>query len=133
MKVWHDDVRPAPDGWVRARNNTEAAELLMKGGVTVISLDHDLGADDAEQFERDSEEWWAAMVKAGQGAETGFDLVEWMCQNGMVPGLVVVHSWNPAGAERMQHRLNFFRHRVVVAPFMTPGWHKVMAELQTLL
>ena len=117
MKVWHDDVRAAPEGWVRARNNDEAKRLLLTGEVTEISLDHDLGADDAEQFERDSEEWWNAMARAGQSVETGFSLVEWMCQTGNVPPKVTIHSWNPAGADRMAARLNFFGHDCTVAPF----------------
>jgi hypothetical protein len=109
LRIWHDDVRPAPEGWVRARTNDEAKALLLAGGVTEISLDHDLGAQDAEQFELDSEEWWAAMTTAGRAAETGFDLVEWMCQTGNVPERVTIHSWNPDGAARMAARLKVKR------------------------
>jgi len=43
MKVYLDDIRPCPEGWVLARSYEEAVELLKTGLVTEISLDHDLG------------------------------------------------------------------------------------------
>lgn len=140
MKLWHDDVRPAPEGWVRARTNSEAKQFLRQRTepdgrmtVTVASLDHDLGADDAERFERDSPEWWDAMRRAGRGAETGFDLVEWMVENDSVPPLVLIHSWNPAGAERMAARLRRFSPDTEVhcLPFMSPGHDSALAQLAT--
>lgn len=45
MKVFLDDERAAPAGWVLARWPDEAIELLRQGGVTHLSLDHDLGDD----------------------------------------------------------------------------------------
>jgi hypothetical protein len=41
-KVWLDDVRPAPAGWVHVLT-PEAIDLLRSGDVEEISLDHDLG------------------------------------------------------------------------------------------
>lgn len=46
MKVYLDDERQAPEGWIRVYWPDEAIELLKKGNVTKISLDHDLGDDD---------------------------------------------------------------------------------------
>jgi hypothetical protein len=43
MRVWLDDVRDAPDGWVHVQTPEEAIELLRSGKVKEISLDHDLG------------------------------------------------------------------------------------------
>lgn len=43
MKVYLDDVRPTPDGYIRVFWPEEAIELLRTGQVTEISLDHDLG------------------------------------------------------------------------------------------
>jgi hypothetical protein len=43
IRVWLDDVRDAPGGWVRAFTAAEAIALLEAGGVVEISLDHDLG------------------------------------------------------------------------------------------
>ena len=44
-KIWLDDERPAPDGWILARWPQEAISWLASGDVTHISLDHDLGDD----------------------------------------------------------------------------------------
>lgn len=41
MKVFLDDERETPDGWVSVYWPQEAIELLIAGGVTGISLDHD--------------------------------------------------------------------------------------------
>jgi hypothetical protein len=45
VRVWLDDRREAPEGWVRVRTPEEAIELLRRGGVDELSLDHDLGLD----------------------------------------------------------------------------------------
>ncbi len=42
MKVFLDDIRPAPDGWVLARWPEDVIELMKSGEVEEISLDHDL-------------------------------------------------------------------------------------------
>lgn len=42
-RLWLDDERPAPAGWVHVRTASTAIELLAAGGVTEVSLDHDLG------------------------------------------------------------------------------------------
>lgn len=46
MKLYLDDERSAPDGWVQVRWPAEAIDLLKTGQVTDISLDHDLGDDE---------------------------------------------------------------------------------------
>lgn len=45
MKVFLDDERRTPEGWVRVYWPDEAIALLQTGQVTEISLDHDLGDD----------------------------------------------------------------------------------------
>ena len=45
MKVYLDDERAAPAGWVDVRWPEEVIELLKTGNVTELSLDHDLGDD----------------------------------------------------------------------------------------
>lgn len=50
MKLWVDDIRPAPEGWTRAETISEAIKLIqMYGagdfsspGITHVSLDHDI-------------------------------------------------------------------------------------------
>ena len=46
MKVYLDDERETPEGWVRVYWPHEAIELLKTGKVEEISLDHDLGDDE---------------------------------------------------------------------------------------
>ena len=47
MKVYLDDQREAPEGWVRTKTSAETIELLKSGQVEVLSLDHDLGEDES--------------------------------------------------------------------------------------
>ena len=55
-RIWLDDIRPAPKGWVLCKTVPEARALLAQGDVVAISLDHDLGEDQ----------------------ETGYDLLCWI-------------------------------------------------------
>lgn len=85
MKVYLDDERIAPDGWVQVRWPDEAIKLLQTGSVTHLSLDHDLGDD-----------------KRG----TGYDVLFWIEQEVVLsgfapPAIMEVHSANPAGRKRM--------------------------------
>ena len=43
VKLYVDDVRPAPDGWTRAYTYEEAIEFLQTGSVTHLDLDWNLG------------------------------------------------------------------------------------------
>jgi hypothetical protein len=60
VKVWLDDERAAPEGWVHARTPEEAIELLRGGEVEELSLDHDLG------------------LGAGARERTGYDVLLWL-------------------------------------------------------
>ena len=107
MRIWHDDVRPAPEGWTRAEDNAQAKLLLSSAAlVTTISLDHDLGAAPSD-----------GIYAKGSSEETGMKLVEWMIEHDLVPEEVIIHSWNPPGARRMAEALNAAGHNVTLAPF----------------
>lgn len=43
MKVYLDDVRVTPPGWVRTYTVEQTISILKTGNVTYLSLDHDLG------------------------------------------------------------------------------------------
>ena len=85
MRVYLDDERTTPDGWVRVYWPEEAIALLRQGNVTELSLDHDLG-DDAHG--------------------TGYDVVVWIEEavalDGFRPPRIVVHSANPSARSRME-------------------------------
>lgn len=107
MKLWLDDIRPAPPGWYGVKNIREAKDALMSGQVTHASLDHDLGACDECMAGRTPEQWLAehnnqAMPNCTHFG-TGYDLVTWMEENNVWPSeAILVHSANPVGRARMQ-------------------------------
>jgi hypothetical protein len=89
MKIWLDDERPMPTGFdCHIKTAAEAIELLAAGGVTAISLDHDLGDDAATGYEV------ACYIE--QGAYYGTHS----------PIEVTIHSANPVGRERMEKAIN---------------------------
>lgn len=45
MKLYLDDERDTPSGWIRAYTAQEAIQILNDNYVEEISLDHDLGDD----------------------------------------------------------------------------------------
>ena len=89
MKIWLDDIRNAPPGWVRAFTPEQVIGLLQLGKVTALALDHDLGLDD------------------GESERTGYTVLLWLEMEvgtgrwtGLVPE-ITVHSGNPVGRDRM--------------------------------
>lgn len=95
MKIWVDDIRPAPDGYRIARSVNEAKELIesyewmkiVSGGkhyynIDLIDLDHD----------------------AGDYASDGGDyinILNWLEETGRnYP--IRIHSMNPVGVENMR-------------------------------
>jgi hypothetical protein len=84
MRVFLDDERATPEGWVRAFWPSEVIELLETGLVTEVSLDHDLGNDERG---------------------TGYDVILWVEEavvlRGFKPPRIRVHSANSSARERM--------------------------------
>lgn len=46
VKLWIDDLRPAPAGWTWVKTSADALVVVRSGLVQEISFDHDLGGDD---------------------------------------------------------------------------------------
>jgi hypothetical protein len=89
MKLWLDDERPAPDGWLHVTTPEEAIEFLGDGLIAEMSLDHDLGLSDDR---------------------TGYTVAAWLEEAVLVRGLVppariTVHSANPVGRARMEQAI----------------------------
>ncbi len=84
MKVYLDDERLTPDGWVRTYWPDEVIALLQTGLVSVLSLDHDLGDDQRG---------------------TGYDVILWIEEavytQGFRPPLIFVHSANAPARQKM--------------------------------
>ena len=89
MKVYLDDLRPTPGGWVHVYWPEEAVELLKTGKVEIISLDHDLGDDDRG---------------------TGYDVILWIeeavATAGFLPPEIRIHSANSSAREKMAAGIN---------------------------
>ena len=87
MKLYLDDIRHAPPGWVQAYDYPGAIAALRTGKVTEISFDHDLG----------------------QG-KFGYDVVCWLEEavndNGFPMPIMRVHSDNSPGRKRIQACIN---------------------------
>ncbi|MEN5253575.1 cyclic-phosphate processing receiver domain-containing protein [Pseudomonas protegens] len=85
MKIYLDDERQTPQGWVRAYWPDEVIALLKAGGIEDISLDHDLGDDQRG---------------------TGYDVILWIEEavalNGFHPPRIHIHSANASAVEKMR-------------------------------
>jgi len=91
MKVYLDDVRSTPDGWVRCYWPEEVIEHLKTGNITHLSLDHDLGDVDVENDDR----------------RNGYAVLLWIEEqvviNGFAPPPVItVHSDNSSARIKME-------------------------------
>lgn len=84
MRLFLDDERPAPEGWLKVSWPSEVIEFLKTGRVTEISLDHDLGDD---------------------SRGTGYDVILWIEEavalKGFVPPKINIHTSNPSARAKM--------------------------------
>lgn len=85
MKIYLDDERETPEGWLRVYWPEEVIELLKTGKVKEVSLDHDLGDDDRG---------------------TGYDVVLWIEEavitKAFNPPAISVHSANLSARKKME-------------------------------
>lgn len=77
MRLWVDDLRPAPEGWTWVKTSADAIAALADTRPQEMSLDHDLGGDDTSRA-----------------------VVLWLCEHeDRWPPVTHVHSANPVGVE----------------------------------
>lgn len=85
IKIYLDDERQTPEGWVRVYWPDEAIELLKNDKVDTISLDHDLGDDERG---------------------TGYDVLLWIEEQvvtkGWIPPKMLIHSANISARNKME-------------------------------
>jgi hypothetical protein len=98
IKMWLDDLRPAPSGWQLVKNYDEAVHLLERGRVTTASLDHDLSDI---QMRWDTGSGYCEAPVFRETEMTGYDVVKWMAQHNVWPQSICVHSGNPVGKKAM--------------------------------
>jgi hypothetical protein len=84
LRIFLDDLRPAPEGWVLVKTAEECLDLLAKnkGLVSSLSLDHDLG----DQSEDEKHGYW---------------FVKQMVERGLYADVINLHTSNPVGRENM--------------------------------
>ena len=76
-KLYLDDLRDCPSGYVLARSSAEAIDILKEKGMpSLISFDHDLGNDE----------------------DTAMVFLKWLSANYDEVPAYFVHSANPIGA-----------------------------------
>lgn len=95
MKIWLDDCRPAPAGFIHVRNKAELEKLLADRTEAIEEMwfDHDLGDNEP----------------------TGYDIVKWLAENHLDrwPQAIGVHSQNPVGRENIRSYVTFVLNRML--------------------
>jgi hypothetical protein len=86
IRLWIDDVRPAPQGWYWAHTSTEAILFFQNKLIDEVSFDHDSG--DGDDFIRVAL-WLEEMACFNQ-----YHRVKWN-----------IHSANPVGREALRMAL----------------------------
>lgn len=88
INLYLDDLRDCPEGFVIARNLEQAKEYFEKFSIGILSLDHDLGVDEQ-----------------GKLLPTGYDLVKYICEEGLKADKIYLHTDNSVGRENMYYTL----------------------------
>lgn len=83
MKIWLDDIRSAPDGFICCKSVNDAKRVIKhaKEPISLIDCDHDLG-----DFAYDGGD--------------GIKLLDWLAETGRFYP-VRIHTMNPVGRENM--------------------------------
>lgn len=97
MKLWIDDVRPAPEGWTWVKSFDEAVETFQANAVSDASFDHDLGFVLPEANCNFDVDLIVADKPYDGNLPTGYDLIKWVVENDKWPETCAVHSMNPTG------------------------------------
>lgn len=90
MKIYLDDERFPPKGWIRTKDVKSTINLIKTGRVEQLSLDHDLGTD----------------------KECGYDVLLWIeeqvftNENFYPPTDIYIHTANPSARKKMKLALN---------------------------
>lgn len=115
MKLFIDDIRVAPQGWVLARTITEAIRILATQKVEEVSLDHDIAyMDERGSF-------------TGKCSQENYTPVAWYIREMAKesrPGTVYVHSANPDGALSIKNILEGYTD-VIRDPTFAHEWHNL--------
>ena len=92
MKLWVDDIRPAPEGWYQARSVNVAKEMIIANweNIEILSIDYDSG--DYNKFGGDY-----------------INILKWLEEEehkknkNIVTFPIHIHSMNSVGAQNMRN------------------------------
>lgn len=118
LKLYLDDVRPAPEGWYLARTVKEAKDIItdiLPDSTFEVSLDFDLGMI-GEHCETCNDVGWgrdwkhpdwcpdctSVILEFDQSAPTGIELIFWFQETGIMPTDIQLHTANPVGRKSME-------------------------------
>lgn len=106
LKIWLDDKRPAPEGWMAENDVRLALHFIKNSAVEEISLDHDLG---------DENEY------------TGYDVLkkieQWLAERYITPScvpIIRIHTANPVGRQNMLAALESIQRLIAAWEPLTP-------------
>jgi hypothetical protein len=99
MKLYVDDIRPAPESWMQARNVTDAIKTIARFGheITEISLDHDISLSvivDGTQRPFPSDETFQAVAH--------YIIAYWAIAPLMPKPKITIHTANPVGGKELE-------------------------------
>ena len=96
IKLWIDDIRPMPEGFIWCRSVNEAKRVIAESdSIELIDIDHDAG-----DFVTDGGDY--------------INLLNWLEESGRSYP-IHIHSMNPVGIENMR-RIIVFNHWQEVKP-----------------
>lgn len=98
IKLYVDDLRDCPEGFVVARDMDEAIKFFDEYEIDVLSLDHDLGED-----------------SNGELLSTGYDFVKYFCEYGLYAKKIYIHTDNGVGRANMYETLKAAQRRGFIA------------------
>jgi len=88
INLYLDDLRDCLENFILVKNIEEAKYYLENYQIGILSLDHDLGID-----------------SQGNLLPTGYDLVKYICENGLRADKIYIHTDNSVGRENMYQTL----------------------------
>lgn len=88
INLYVDDLRDCPDGFIISRTVEQAKYYFESYNIGILSLDHDLEVDEK-----------------GNLLPTGYDLVKYICCEGLRADKIYLHTDNSVGRDNMYYTL----------------------------
>lgn len=131
MKLWLDDDRPAPEGWVWVKTADAAIRVLEHWkrnpdspncSIEVMSFDHDLADEHYAYYLLSEDHPQYEMIKRAATKEmTGYDVLLWMVEHEVWPTeTCCVHTHNSVRGPVMADMINRYGpydHRIKWTPY----------------